>query len=394
VEKDNNSFDRADETEHSGLSRGELLRRGAGVGLALTLGGGLSGSAFASHEVLGSLAGKPKLAPFDPSRPAGSKPNLPARIAWANVSNAEFFMAITNSISAAAKDRGLDFITAICNNNSQTNIDQMNTFLQRGICALSLQPLDAAAQAVVMKQALDKGIAVISLVTPPSTVQAVANQYQVGNDQGLAAAKYIKQKMGGKANVLYMNLDSIAVLKARHKGVLDGVKTAGPGVKIIADIEPAAITQQAGSDVMNTVLQAHPEVNVVLGGDTLMLGALAALQAAGKADPSMYISGIDGDTQALSTIAKGGTPYKASFAFAYPLMGYAWGQYAADWIAGKSVPKVMTFNPIELTSAATIKAFQHDMANVRTTWNKRNKYFVNYGNINYDTRKQFVNYAA
>jgi ribose transport system substrate-binding protein len=383
-----------EQTEHAGgLTRSSLLRKGAGLGLSLGLSGLWANQAF-GHGLLGSIADKPKLAPFKTNVAAGSKPDLPRRVAWANVSDAEFFMAITRSIKAAASDRDLDFITAIANNNSSTNIDQMNTFLQRGIAALSLQPLDAAAQGVVMKKALGQGIAVMSLVTPPSTVQAVANQYQVGHAQGLAAAKYIKDKLGGKANVLYMNLDSIQVLIARHKGVLDGVKSAGSGVKIVADIEPKAITQQAGFDVMNTVLQSHPEVNVVLGGDTLVLGALSALQAAGKADPKMYLSGIDGDAQALSTISKGKSPYKASFAFAYNLMGYAWGQYAADWLDGKSIPKVMVFNPIELNSAGAIKQFNTDMANVRKTWNKRNKYFTNFGNINYDTRKQFITYAA
>jgi ribose transport system substrate-binding protein len=145
---------------------------------------------------------------------------------------------------------------------------------------------------------------------------------------------------------------------------------------------------------MNTVLQAHPDVNVVLGGDTLVLGALSALQAAGKADPKMYLSGIDGDSQALAAIAKGGGPYKASFAFAYNLMGYAWGQFAADWLEGKSIPKVMSFTPIELNSKAAITKFQADMKNVRKSWNQKNRYMSFFGNIDYSTRKQYITYSA
>jgi ribose transport system substrate-binding protein len=135
----------------------------------------------------------------------------------------------------------------------------------------------------------------------------------------------------------------------------------------VSDVNAGAITNEAGFNTMNTVLQAHPDINVILGGDTLVLGALAAIEAAGKAGENIYMSGIDGDTEALNKIREGG-PYKASFAFAYPMMGYAWGQYAADWLEGKSIPQVQQFNAIELNSAETIDAFEAAMANVRETW--------------------------
>lgn len=331
--------------------------------------------------------------PFQASDKVGEKPNLPRRIAWANTSNAEFFLAITNAIQMAAEDRDLDFITAIANDDSARNIEQINTFLQRGIAALCIQPLDANAQAPLMQKAIDDGIAVLSLVTPPSTVQAVADQYKVGYTQGAAAAKWITENLDGKAKVHYFNIDTIEVLIARHQGVLDGVKTAGEGVEIVSDINAGAITNEAGFNTMNTVLQAHPDINVILGGDTLVLGALAAVEAAGKAGEKIYMSGIDGDAEALKKVREGG-PYKASFAFAYPMMGYAWGQYAADWLDGKEIPQVMQFNAIELNSAESIDAFEQDMANVRESWTAADKYFTNLGSISYETRQNYVRVSA
>jgi ribose transport system substrate-binding protein len=221
----------------------------------------------------------------------------------------------------------------------------------------------------------------------------VADQYKVGYTQGAAAAKWITENLGGKAKVHYYNIDTIEVLIARHKGVLDGVKTAGDGVEIVSDVNAGAITNEAGFNTMNTVLQAHPDVNVILGGDTLVLGALAALEAAGKVNDKIYISGIDGDTEALKKVSEGG-PYKASFAFAYNLMGYAWGNYAADWLEGKDIPMVMQFNAIELNSKETIDAFQKDMGNVRESWKNASKYFTNLGNISYATRQNYIRVSA
>jgi ribose transport system substrate-binding protein len=396
------------------ITRRDLLRLSAiaGAGLvaaplidacsssknAASTGGSASSSAAAAASPSASglgpgLATKHTLPAFVFGGPAGEVPNIPKRIAWANSSNAAFFQQITDSIKKASSDRGIDFITAVANGDSATNIEQINTFLQRGIGALCIQPIDANAQAVVMKTALEAGAAVFSLVTPPSTSQAVADQYKVGNTQGLAAAKYITETLGGKANVVYFNTDSIEVLKARHTGVLDGLKTAGSGVKIVSDTQPSAITQEAGNKSMNTILQAHPDVNVVLGGDTYCLGALAALEAKGNIPKNFYISGIDGDDAALAAVRKGG-PYKASFAFAYPLMGYAWGQFAADWFEGKPIPQVMALNAIQLDSGTTIDKFQADMKAVTTTWKNADTYLTMFGSISYATRSQYINYAA
>jgi ribose transport system substrate-binding protein len=389
------------------INRRDLLRlsalAGAGAVFAPVLSacsvdsgtGGGSGDGGASPKVIGNgLTEKKELAPFQFGGAAGEVPtSIPKRIAWANTSDAEFFLQITRSIELAAKARGLEFVTAIANDDSAKNVEQIETFLQRGIGALCIQPLDANAQAPLMKRAIEAGAAVLSLVTPPSTSQVVADQYKVGNAQGLAAAKYITEKMGGNANVVYFNTDTIEVLKARHQGALDGIKTAGAGAKIVSDIQPSAITQDGGFKAMNTILQQHPDVNVVIGGDTYCLGALSALQAAGKARPDMYLSGIDGDEQALAEIRKGGA-YKASFAFAYPLMGYAWGQFAADWLEGKPIPQVMQFNAIELNSAETIDKYQADMKAVEETWKNSATYFTMLGSIRYQDREQFINYAA
>jgi len=60
-------------------------------------------------------------------------------------------------METAAKGRGLEFITAIANDDSAKNVEQINTFLQRGIAALAIQPLDANTQAPLMQQAIDMG---------------------------------------------------------------------------------------------------------------------------------------------------------------------------------------------------------------------------------------------
>jgi len=132
----------------------------------------------------------------------------------------------------------------------------------------------------------------------------------------------------------------------------------------------------------------------VLGADTVVLGALAALEAAGKARPDQFLGGIDGEPEAVAAIKKGGGPYKASIALNSPVFGYALGYFAADWLDGKSVPQAMDILPSALNTG-NIDQYEKDLADPGAVFadaGRRDQYLKMYGNICYDTRDQYVNF--
>jgi ribose transport system substrate-binding protein len=132
----------------------------------------------------------------------------------------------------------------------------------------------------------------------------------------------------------------------------------------------------------------------VLGGDAVVLGALKALRAAGKDRPNQFLGGIDGEPEAVAEIKKGDSPFKASISLSSPVFGYAMGQFAADWLDGKSIPQAMDILPIALTSD-NMDQYQADLENPAAVFAdaaRRNTYLRMYGNICYDTRDQYVNF--
>ena len=145
---------------------------------------------------------------------------------------------------------------------------------------------------------------------------------------------------------------------------------------------------------MRTILLANPDVDVVLGADNVVLGALAALRAAGKTRANQFLGGIDGEPEAVSEIKKGNSPYRISVSLASPVFGYAMGQHAADWLEGKSIPQAMDILPIALTSAnlAQYEADLIDPASVYANQKRRDAYLKMYGNICYDSRDHYVNF--
>jgi len=391
-----------------GMSRRQALRLGA-VGLSGLVAAPFLGSGCGANDdqrrptdAAGGSGPPPAtdLAPFESSRAAGPETGLPARVAWANTSDTEIFVALGRGIEAAAADRGLEYLTAVAANDPARNVEQMDTFLARGVGAMVVQPLDQAAQRAVMERALSEGVCVQGIITHPSVLQVAASQYDIGFLQGKAAADYATARLGGKAEVHYFNQDQLSPdLKLRHDGVLAGLRTGGDGVQVVSDLSAneADGSLEGGFALMSTVIQTHPEIKVVLGSDTLVTGAYRALEQAGALSDDMYLSGVDGDFNALALVKEGG-PYRASHAFAWRLMGYGMGQLAADWIEGREIPRIMVAKSILLDSAERVDAYLAANADPGPVYADRRsyeEYLPLLGNVSYAARqtvwrKEFV----
>src|ERR1700741_5507942 len=99
---------------------------------------------------------------------------------------------------------------------------------------------------------------------------------------------------------------------------------------------------------MSTILLAAPDIDVVLGAGTGVLGALKPVRDAGKARPDQFFGGIDGEPDAVAELKLEGSPYKTSISLASAVFGYARGQHAADSLGGKSNPPGMDILPVAL----------------------------------------------
>ncbi|ESX59815.1 ribose ABC transporter [Mesorhizobium sp. LSHC422A00] len=333
-------------------------------------------------------------APFDPKAPACSPPpGLNKVLAFAQDNEREFMQGVDRGLAAAAKDRGLGYRRALANNDAAKGVEQVQLFLASKIGGLVAAPVDPASMSRSLQELIWSGAYVGTIVPPPATSLLNAPQYETGKVLAEAAAAYIKDKLGGKANVVILSHDSMEFLAPRFAAMRDIFK-AMPDVTIVADISPNPVNKEGGFATMSTILQAHPDVDVVLGADTVVLGALAALEAAGKARPDQFLGGVDGEPEAVAAIKKGGGPYKASISLASPVFAYAMGQHAADWLEGKSIPQAMDILPVALTSdyMAQYEADVADPAAVYKDPKRRDIYLRMYGNICYDTRDQYVNF--
>lgn len=372
-------------------SSGSATIVAAGILMGLSA---LTSAAALAQDGPAGITTPTKFAPYDPKAAACSPPTGLSRVlGFAQDNEREFMQGVDFGLSKAAADRGLEYRRATANNDAAKMVEQVQLFRASKVGAVVAAPVDPASLSYSLQQIMWDGGYVSTIVPPPATLLLNAPQYETGKVLTDAAIAYINDHLGGKANVVLLTQDQIEFLAPRFKAMRDGLSKL-PGVTIVADVTPDPVNKEGGFATMSTILQAHPDVDVVLGADTVVLGALAALEAAGKAKPEQFLGGIDGEPEAVAAIKKGDGPYKASISLSSPVFGYAIGQFAADWLDGKSVPQAMDILPSALTSA-NIAQYETDLKDPGAVFAdaaRRDAYLKMYGNICYDTRDQYVNF--
>jgi len=363
----------------------------AGGALAISLAPASSLAAGAQ----GNGLTKPVVLPaFDPSRPSCAKPSgLRRELVFVQDNDREFVQGIGRGLASAASDRGLAFRALRADNNAALMVRQVNGLQANKAGSIVVAPIDPPSLSPSLKRMIRSGAYVGAIVPPPATTILNAPQYRTGKVLAEAAAAHIRIRLGGRAKVVLLTHDNLQFLAPRFTAMRDTLRTL-PGVTIVADISPATVDRAGGYRTMKMILLAQPKVDVVLGADTVVLGALDALRQAGKARPNQFLGGIDGERAAVAELKKAGSPYKASISLASPIFGYAMGRFASDWLNGKSVPQAMDILPKALT-IANIAQYERDVANPRAVYadpSRRNSYLKMYGNICFDSRDRYMNF--
>ena len=371
-------------------------RNTAPVWLTSLLTAGLLASCIGSSRAQDGTPGitVPMVFPaFDPGAPSCSKPSgLKTVLAFAQDNQREFMQGVGHGLAMAARNCGLEYRGVIADNDPAKQIEQLQLLLTSKVGGVVAAPVNPASLSHSLQDIIWAGGYVGTVVPPPATSLLNAPQYLTGKVLGDAAAAYIRKQLRGTAKIALLTQDSLEFLAPRFVAIRDLLKDI-PGASIVADISPNPVNKEGGFATMNTILLAYPDVDVVLGSDTVVLGALAALRAAGKARPDQYLGGIDGEPEAVAEIKKGG-PYKISISLASPVFGYAMGQHAADWLDGKSIPQAMDILPSALT-IANIARYEADLADPASVYAdpaRRAAYLKMYGNICYDSRDRYVNF--
>jgi ribose transport system substrate-binding protein len=219
--------------------------------------------------------------------------------------SADYFIQIKESVEDYATSKGIKVITVNANNDSATQVSQVQDLLTQNIDAFIYIPAGAAAATVPTRLARAQGIPVINVDrnadgAPGDTFiagEGVKSAYQV--------CKHIIGLAGGKGEMLIVHgQKGVTPEVLRFKGCKQAIDET-PGVTLVGQQWSERWSQDEGFAITANLLQAHPKANIIFGqADGLAMGAAKAVKVANPGH-RIYVGGYDGDTGALLALKEG-----------------------------------------------------------------------------------------
>lgn len=216
-----------------------------------------------------------------------------------------FFKAEADGAAAKAKELGYATMVLVHDDDANKQNELFDSAIAAGVKAIILDNAGADASVAAVQKAKDKGIPSFLIDREITTTGVAVSQIVSNNYQGaqLGAEEFVKL-MGEKGNYAELiGKESDTNAGIRSQGYHDVIDQYSD-MKLVAK-QTANWSQTEAYTVMESMLQAHPDIKgVISGNDTMAMGAYAALEAAGRKD--VIVVGFDGSNDVRDSIKKGG----------------------------------------------------------------------------------------
>ncbi|WP_444464151.1 D-ribose ABC transporter substrate-binding protein [Rhodobacter capsulatus] len=269
-----------------------------------------------------------------------------------------FFKAEADGAAAKAKELGYDTMVLVHDDDANKQSELFDSAIAAGVKAIILDNAGADATVAAVQKAKDAGIPSFLIdreitASGIAVSQIVSNNYQGAQLGGEEFVKLMGEK-GEYAELLGKESDTNAGIRSQgYHDIIDQY----PDLKLVAS-QTANWSQTEAYTVMESMLQAHPEIKgVISGNDTMAMGAWAALEAAGRTD--VVVVGFDGSNDVRDSILKGGikaTVLQPAYAQAQMAVEQA-DKYLKTGSTGVDEKQLMDCELINADNAAKLETF-------------------------------------
>jgi ribose transport system substrate-binding protein len=269
--------------------------------------------------------------------------------------NNPWFVVLAETAAARARELGYETKIFDSQNNTALEADHFENAVVSGYAAILLNPTDSDGSIVNVMKARSAGIPVFCMDREVNSSKAATSQILSDNFSGcVAIGKSFVQdlnKRGSYVEILGIVGDNNTW--NRSKG-FHNVVDRYPGLKMVAQ-QSADFDRNKAMEVLESVLQAHPNINAVFcGNDAMAMGAYQALVAASKAQ-GVGVYGFDGADDVLNSIQAG--KIKATGLQSPQTMAKTAAQYADAYLKGQRDFAQRVPVAVELVTAANIKDY-------------------------------------
>lgn len=218
-----------------------------------------------------------------------------------------YFVQVANGFKEQAAKLGVEVTVTDSKMDAATQVSAIENYIASKMDVIVCSPVDPKAIEPLVKKAHDAGIKFLSeaQMVEGSDGFITLLEYEYGLTGGKMAGEWLKKNATGPVEVAILDLPELEPIIDRAKGLADGVAQVYPEAKVVAN--QSASTPETGMKAAETILQAHPNVKVILAiNDAGALGAYETVKAMGKAKDDFYVGGLDATPEAIAKMKEGG----------------------------------------------------------------------------------------
>ena len=263
---------------------------------------------------------------------------------------------MVEGFEAAAADKGWQVNVIDTNEDIAALVSRMEDVALQGVDAIvinvdptQIEPgLQAAAEAGIPVFGLDSG------AHPLLATNVTSNGYTMAAE----TATYVVDRLNGAGNVVMFIFEPYPPVQKRG-AIAQAIFDNTPDISILDAITPSFDNGplEGARNAMEAVLLAHPEAGSIsavwAAWDDPALGALQAIEDAGRADEGIVIVGIDATDQARDAIARGSN-FEATVAQDFSGMAARVADLVEAHLGGMMSAQVNHYVPARLITQADL----------------------------------------
>ena len=265
--------------------------------------------------------------------------------------------AAIEGFESAASEKSWDVNVIDTAGDIAAAISRIEDSITQNVDAIVIN-VDPAQISAGLQSAKDAGIPVVGLDAGADPL-LVANVTSNGYAMAAETSVYIANRIEGSGKVVMFVFDAFPPVQIR--GVIaDAVFGNFPDIEVLdrvtPDVSDGGIADSRAK--MEAILAANPEPGSIsavwAAWDQPALGALQAIEGAGRDNEGIVITGIDANPQARDAIAQAGN-FEASIAQDFAAMGAAAADVLASTFSGKEQRASVIYVPTKMVTANNAK---------------------------------------
>ncbi len=258
-----------------------------------------------------------------------------------NTQTNPFFVDVKDGVQKAADEHGIKLYITDAQNDPTIQMKDIENLITKKPDAIIIDTCDSDAIVASVEACNDAGIPVFTMDRQSNGGEVVSHIGYDAIKSGKIAGQYLADTLGGKGKIVELQgIMGTNVAQNRSAG-FNEIIAANPDMEIVAT-QVADFDRAKAMSVMENILQANSHIDgLYAANDEMLLGALEAIEAAGRLDEITMI-GCDAIDDTLEAIKAG----KVEATIAEPpfFLGKAILNTAFDYLNGKQVEESVILN--------------------------------------------------